>query len=351
MTGTPFKPSLIPDVVPASAHDEIARFADRLPDGFSCLVTGSLVEGIGNVHSDVDLYVLQPAGARSRPISIGIRGARYVDCEYFAVEVISQLADRMQDEGADALLGLSERDFNRYYRIAIGIPLVTTGDAVEVLRRCRRERACARYAQWSAVRAHEHLARAAVAHAFGQTRRARLLLRETALWRATHLLAAAGEGYPSLKWTGVKASRRFPAGSAQYHACLEGYERSFEDVAAELERMRALVAVPEAVLAAVSRHPVQLGGEVTVVGDGEDRYLLNGRRTIARAPGLLSRIVGELARGDHWPHAARRVAAGLSLPTGEVIAAARADLRYLQEVGYLVPRTGATAPASGRDAR
>jgi hypothetical protein len=333
--------SRLPESIPQAARDEVVGVVEQLPDDTSCLVTGSLVEGIGNAHSDVDFYVIQPAGAPARPVTIGIRGARYVDCEYLTVNAITRLADRLSDPSETTLVGLNQRTFDRYYRLAIGIPLVVTAEVATALDRCTTGQACERFADWSALQAYQHLARAAVSHALDQPRHAQLLLREAALWRASRVLAEAGEGYPALKWTEAKAARRFGPGTAEYRDCLAGYLGPTGDVAVELDRARSRIVPPAAALSVMREQSWTIDDRVEVVDDNDVTYLLLGGGSIGWVEGVTGMLVAELSLGRDWRKAVTDLAAMLAVTGDEVVVASFADLQDLGAAGFL--RSGKAA--------
>jgi hypothetical protein len=327
--------SRLPESIPKAARDEVVGVVEQLAEDTSCLVTGSLVEGIGNAHSDVDFYIVQPAGAPARPVTIGIRGARYVDCEYLTVNAIMQLADRIADPSGTTLVGLNQRDFDRYYRLAIGIPLVVTAEVATALDRCTTVRACERFGQWSALQAYQHFARAAVSHALDRPRHAQLLLREAALWRASGALAEVGEGYPALKWTEVKAARRFGAGTAAYRDCLAGYLGPTDDVAVELDHARSRVVPPAAALSVMREHVWTMEDRVEVVDGNGVTYLLLGGRSIGWVGGVAGMVVAKLSVGEEWRKVVADLAATLAVTGDEVMAASFADLQALAAAGFL----------------
>jgi hypothetical protein len=331
----------LPESIPEPVRQEVVGIAGRLSAGASCLVTGSLVEGIGNNHSDVDFYVIHPDDVRGRPTEIGIRGSRYVDCEHLTVEAVAALADRVADPSAQSLLQLQQRDLDRYYRLGIGVRLLVTDRAAGVLDRCEPPLARQRLAEWSALLAYQHLGRAAVTAAVGQLPQARALLREAALWRATSVLATAGEGYPALKWAEVKAARRFGRGSPEYLDCLDGYLVPDEDPVAWCARLGERITPPSAVRDLLASRQWRLAESVTLVADGSEQLVLN-RSSVARPTGVVALIVSALHDGAPWLDAVTRAAERLGVAVDLVVAASYADLRGLSEAGFL------TSPEGGR---
>lgn len=328
-------PADLPANIPSAARDEIVGFLQRVEPDTSCLVTGSLVEGIGNSHSDVDFYVIQPESTKARPVAIGSRGARFVDCEYLPVQGLVLLAERMADPSARTLMSLEHRDFDRYYRIAIGIPLVMTEKVGVLLRRFSKAVACERFAAWSLLVAYQYLGRAAVSDALSQRWRASVQLRETALWRASQVLAEAGEGYPAAKWTETKAARRFGMDTQPYHDCLDAYLTFPEDFCGTLAALRERIGPPAAALAEMRRYRWRLADGVSLMADGDRRYLIGGHRSLAAVSGAVAPVLERMWRGVDWPVALAEVAEDLDVSQNELLAASFTYLKELRAAGYL----------------
>ncbi|WP_144122627.1 hypothetical protein [Catellatospora sichuanensis] len=334
----------LPDEIPPDVRNEIHRYVKTLPDDASCIVTGSIVEGIGNINSDIDLYIIQQAGSFTpKPIAIGIRESRYMDLEFLSDQTVRRLAEKFADPAADVLQDLNDRDFDRYYRIAIGIPLVAEDWVHDILPEFTVDRSRALFSRKAMVRAYHHLARGAVAHAMGQTRGAQVLLREAALWRATSVLADAGEGYPSIKWAEVKAARHFGAGTAQYTACLSGYLDSSPDTTTHLSQARERIPLTDDVRQAFPDQPWELAENVQVITDGDAQYLVRGAQSVARVSGVVALVISELAAGAPWTDATANIATKLQVSRGELGAAASAVLRELGRGGYLHRSAGEVA--------
>jgi hypothetical protein len=81
--------------LPADVQAEVERVLSSAAEGTSVFMTGSIVEGFGNDHSDVDLYLVQDAGQPEQATAIGMRRSRYVDCEYFQARSWQRLAQRL----------------------------------------------------------------------------------------------------------------------------------------------------------------------------------------------------------------------------------------------------------------
>ncbi|MGW2116638.1 hypothetical protein [Streptomyces zhihengii] len=326
---------LLPAGLGQDIVDEMGAYLERVPDGASCVATGSLIEGFGNANSDIDLYVIQPSGSTSvNPIAIGIRESRYVDVEYLGPAGLHRLADTFRDTTLDEVPGaLTLRDFDRYYRLSVAARLKVTEEAEAVLDRCSVERAGVYFARWSLAQAAAYLSRATVARALGDVPRAVVLTRQAAAWRATSQLAGDGEAYPRLKWVTVKAARRYGADTAGYRSCLEGCDVTPGDLAAVLTALRARVAPGAA--ADGDGTPWTLADGVTAVPHGDAAHLILGRKAITRVNGLVLMLVEALAEGDPWAAAVKRTAEQLTVSFRDVLTTAAPLMRELADAGYL----------------
>ncbi|MDP4500499.1 hypothetical protein [Nonomuraea turcica] len=321
---------------------EITQFVERVPEDASCVATGSLIEGIGNANSDIDLYIIQGSpGSASRPVSIGIRGSRYVDCEYLNIGAIEQLAARFDPSSAGhSPSRFTLRDIDRYYRLAIAARLTVSDEVATVLDRCSKGRSCQVLAEWSLARAYEYLARSDVEHALGRGDRALVSLREAALWRSTSVLAAAGEGYPSLKWATVKAARLFGTGTATYRDCLYGASALPDDFAIVRKWLRERVVVSAGVLQEFTGQRWDLNPEVAVVVDGGALHLVLGRKSIAQVAGTAGLIITRLCEGRPWQEAVGMVAGACDIPVEYVLTASYRHMHELAAAGYLIAPAG-----------
>jgi hypothetical protein len=197
----------------------VERFETELAPEDSLLVSGSLVEGLGNTRSDVDLYVVT---SRPRPRGPGgpvmaLASGRYVDCETLPIAELTELAQGMAAQQSDeTLAGLPLSPIDRYYRLAIALPLQLRAEHEAVLAGFRPDTARGVLHGWAALHSQAASARAQLVHQVGDTRRAVVYAHESALLAAMSVLAEAGEGYPSAKWTLDKASRCFGAGTPRH---------------------------------------------------------------------------------------------------------------------------------------
>ncbi|MFB8140888.1 hypothetical protein [Streptomyces parvus] len=328
---------LLPHDLGQDVVDEIGAYLERVPEGASCVATGSLIEGIGNANSDIDLYVIQPSGSTTtNPIAIGIRDSRYVDVEYLNVAALHKLADAFRDTPPDeAPQALALRDFDRYYRLSIAARLQVTEEAEAFLERCSPQRSAALLAPWSLARAATYLARATVAQALRDIPRAVVLTRRAAVWRATAQLAEEGEGYPSLKWATVKAARRFGVDTDAYRNCLEGHDVTPADLGTRLAALRERIA-PGVTTGTGDATSWTLAADVATVPAGTALHLILGRRSITRVDGLLRMLVGHLADDRPWPAAVERTAEQLAVAPDDVRTTAAPLMRELADAGYVV---------------
>ncbi|MBX7269046.1 hypothetical protein KIF24_25475 [Micromonospora sp. Llam7] len=326
--------------VPAEVISEINQIVTKLPPDVSCIATGSIIEGFGNANSDIDLYLVNPKRSLRRSTSIGLRKSRYVDCEHLAVGYLASVADRINGHTWTSLLTTSSQDFDRYYRLSIGIPVVLHDDVAELSRSFQRPKACLAYSRWALLRAFEHLARASCLLATGPSRQAALSMHEAALWYATSALAAEGEGYPSLKWVGEKAARRFRRGSDAHRELVDGWLRPSVDVAASMSELRAKLDLSPELIAALHERSYRLADRVRHVGGSETDYLIRSGESVAQTRGVASEISRRLAAGSSWAQATEDVAEKLSVPVLEVRVGAWILMSPLRSAGFLEAGAG-----------
>lgn len=325
----------LPEAQREEIRAEIAQVIAGLPEGASCVATGSLVEGIGNANSDVDLYVIGEPGAPSRPTSIGIRGARYVDCEYFDLDSITRLCNAFDEATPETAHEFALHDFDRYYRLSIAARVLVSDGVAEVLDRCSASRSREVYAGWAAARSRDYVSKAVVEHALGRAGHAAVIIREAALWRATSVLAAEGEGYPSLKWATVKAARRFGTGTAAYLDCLHGSDAMPEDVPAVCDWLRERLPSP----ADTDSCNWALRPNTTVFDEGATVRLMAGRRTVVEVDGALRPVLLRLGGGT-WTEAIHRTAVDLRVPAQDLNEAVAKDADELVNAEILEKTTG-----------
>lgn len=326
--------------LPADAIDEISRFATTLDEGTSLVATGSLVEGFGNANSDIDLYVVQDEARPSVPTSVGIRQSRYIDCEHVTLASLRQLAERIADLDRSTVLGYTMRELDRYYRLAIAIPVRTTAsfdDTFALFDASRSRKALEIFAR---VYAYELHACSAVLLATGEERSARLFAREAALWAATERLAAQGEGYVGPKWVGEKAARRYGRDSPEFRGLVDGYLRPGADISTLIETHRRTLVLPGEVTDAVRDRALRLAPGVRMVGDVERCHLIRAKAAVARLGGPAAEICRALDEGLPWAEAVERYADQRALPLIEVMVALWSLTGGLQDARMLVAESG-----------
>ncbi len=328
--------NLIRDLaLPPDVASEIEQITATLSADTSCIATGSIVEGFGNANSDIDLYLIDPKRVARQSTSIGLRQSRYVDCEYLTVSYLETLADRMNGHTWTSLPDLTSRDFSRYYRLSIGKPVVVYESVAKLSESFQRSMACLAYSRWALLMAFKHLARASCCLATGLSRQADLLEREAQLWYATSVLAAEGEGYPSLKWVGEKAARRFGRDSPQYRELVDGWLRPAAGITARLAQLRSQVQLPTELMTMLQPRSCHLADRVRHVAGSDTDYLIRAGQSVAQTRGVVSVVSRRLAAGDSWAQATATVAEELSVPVGEVRVGAWMYMVPLRSAGFL----------------
>lgn len=318
--------------------DEVRQTMATFPDDFSFVVTGSLVEGLGNANSDLDLYAIAEGNSYGHSPSIGLRQSHYVDCEHMNRAALDQLCDRVHACTWDTLDQLSLREIDRFYRVAIGIHARVTAAAVEeTLVRFTKSQACSVFAMFANLRAYEHLTAASCALATGSHVEADMLTREAWLWSSAQRLAELGEGYPSLKWTGEKAARVFGRGSAEFNDLLDGYARPTGSITDRLDQLRSRVQVPAELGKALEGRSGRLADGVRLVGTDADTYLLRKDGFVIPVDGLVASVCRSLASEAGWSAATAAVADELLVPAVEVTTALWRDTEYLRVQAFVVP--------------
>ena len=324
------------DRLPQSMRGEIDRIVAALPPTASCVVSGSLVEGLGNPNSDLDLYAISEDRSAGRSTTIGIRQGNYVDCEHVKLTAVEQLCERVDAGGWAEAETVGLKDIDRYYRLAIAVPVRVTPAAARVLGSLRIASAAEALIRHAGLRAYEHLALAACLTATGQAREADLILREASLWWATGRLAAAGEGYASLKWVGEKAARRYGRGSTEFRELVDGYLRPAGSLDERVGALRAAVAAPAALTAVLEARTAGLAERVQFLEAGEHAYLMKPAESIVRLDGVVVPVCRVLAAGASWREATDQVAGSLGLAPAEFRAAAWRESGHLRAHSLLV---------------
>lgn len=321
----------------SKALEEIQHIADRFPETTSFVATGSIVEGLGNQNSDIDLYAISEGSPPGQTTAIGIRESQYIDCEYMRLASVAQLCERVSEAGWAGLETLSLRELDRFYRIAISIPVRVSDTVAAVLDGFSQSVACHAFGRYAVLRAYEHTCRAACALANGADIEALVFLREGALWHAAARLAEAGEGYPSLKWTGEKAARRFGRDTAAFDELLEGYLRPGR-VQDAIPALRSRISVPDELLELTGARAGRLADGVRLIDDEDDVYLVKPGGSMLRVPaGPAATVCRHLAAGLDWSQATGATAAAAGLPTAELATAVWCGTQNLRIHEFLCP--------------
>lgn len=322
--------------LPEAFRAEIERFVATLPATASCVVTGSLIEGLGNPNSDLDLYVISDDDSPGRTTTIGIREASYVDCEHIKLVSVEQLRERVDTSGWVDVDGISLKDIDRYYRLTICVPVRVTPAAAKALARFRKATAAEALARHASLRTFEQLALSAYLHSVRSEYEADLLLRDAALWWATSRLAGVGEAYASVKWFGEKAARHYGRGSAEVDELVGGYMRPAGDLEARIRELRATISMPAELVEALERRACRLAERVQFLEAGQHAYLVKPGESIVQLDGAAVPVCRALAAGLPWREATDRTAEHLGLLPMEFRTAAWFETQQLRTHNFLV---------------
>lgn len=318
----------------AEVRREVDRIVSALPEDASCLLTGSLIEGLGNRNSDIDLYVVHGSGALANPVGLGMRRSRYVDCEYMTLSSLDALADQVGG-GWAALLDLPRAPVDRFYRVSVAVQARLAPGAGSVLGRFDKGAACRVGRDWSLLNAYRMLARGALHLASGSAHAAALHLRQAALWRSNSALSEAGEGYPAAKWVAEKAARRYGHGSARYRELTDPFLRPAGSPADRLAEVRAGIRLPAELDALLSGRSCALAPRVRHVREAGGDFLVRGRAAVAEVGGVVAAVCGDMAAGAAWAAATARHAALLGMPETEFRTALWHRTEGLRSSGFL----------------
>lgn len=286
---------------PEDVTQEVERFVSTLDASCSALVTGSLVEGLGNRYSDVDLYVIVDDGRPRQQIAIGLRASRFIDCEYFAADALATLASRFEALSWRDVYDVRRSEIDRYYRLAIAVRARTTERAAQLLPRFVKDNACGIYERWALLRAYERLGLGVCMLSTGRNRAAELMLREAALWLGNSTLAGAGEGYPNVKWLGEKAARRFGRGSAEFHAIVDDCVRPTGGPRDLVERLRSRMPFPAGLATLLETRQCELADRVKLVAANDGTVLALRSTALHTVEEPVSTLLSHLARAMAWP--------------------------------------------------
>ncbi|MGY4644294.1 hypothetical protein [Cellulomonas sp. URHB0016] len=339
MTGTLTGPLLdLPDQTQQDVLREVRYLLDGAPRDASCLLTGSLAEALGNERSDIDVYLVLPDADRPKgqSTSIGMRGNRYVDCEYMAVGGLSNLADRAES-AASLESPLSTKEVDRFYRIAIACRYLVHPTMADLLGRFERSLACQVSARHFARLATVDACRSALLLATGDPRGAALRMRSAALSRTTSELAAEGEGYPPTKWAFEKAARHWGRDSPRFESLVRSAGCGPDDVLTVWETFEPLVA---GTIEAQGRHVLgkrwRLEPGVQRLG-GSSETLVRGRSSMRHVEAPAVELCDRLAAGESWVEARHHAASRLGLAEHVVQIGVQHLFEAMHADGYASP--------------
>lgn len=324
--------------LPADVAVEVQRILDGVDDGTSVFMTGSIVEGFGNQHSDVDLYLVQDEGRPEQGIAIGMRANRYVDCEYFASSALRRLSSRIGSAGWADIGALRDAEINRYYRFATSIPLRVTGEFSAALATFRKPVACDVFGKSALQRACELFGSASLLAATGDRRAAELTVHFAMVWLATAELAAEGEGYPSLKWVGEKAARRYGRGSPEFESVVAECFRPSGDLAARLDRLRQRLNIPPALGELLDSRSCELASGVRALRGESGWLFVHETLGVTTVGGAVGPAFASLAQGMSWQQATEALSRETGLSAREARAGAWHESAKLRTTGHLVER-------------
>jgi predicted nucleotidyltransferase len=323
----------------AVALSEAERILKQTAGDSSCIMTGSIVEGFGNIHSDIDLYVITGDESAGQITAMGLRKARYIDCEFMKLASLSSLRRRIAYCDWRSIGSIKLREIDRYYRVAIGTPVYLSVAAEATVSQFSKPVACQALAKYSTLAAYEHLARAACAIARGAEVEATLLAREAARWDATRRMAEVGGGYAALKWVGEKAARHYGRGSKEFTDLVEAFMRPTGDLRSRVDGLRQCVIIPGELRDLLESRECELAPEVNLVAVDRETYLIRARSVVAPVSSLVAATCRELASGRRWADATAAVAASAGLAAAEFRVALWHMTRELRTNGFLRPST------------
>ncbi|MBI2170218.1 MAG: hypothetical protein HYU28_12085, partial [Actinobacteria bacterium] len=125
----------------------------------SAFISGSIVDGLGNARSDLDLFVVADMPLESS-VTIGTTaGGIQVDIESYRPSLLRALADKINGVAltGPALWDVHETELDLYWRTAIGQRLFMDRNDPNLLDEFRRERLCEVAGGWLAMMCVESL--------------------------------------------------------------------------------------------------------------------------------------------------------------------------------------------------
>ncbi|MFI9842503.1 hypothetical protein ACIHFD_36090 [Nonomuraea sp. NPDC051941] len=201
-----------------AGNDAWAQLSASIAEDEALVVSGSLVEGIGNLRSDLDFFVLSEAHRPDVPVRMMFTGDSWLDIEYVEARTVRSLVHRIgttDPQNSVEVLRISRPELDRYYRLAIG-PTIKGTYSQESMFSLERFGAVLR--SWAIIHAGAFSRRAAIALHHGDVTAAVLYAGHGAHLCAMGELTDVGELYPSPKYTFEKAARAYGRDSAEVKA-------------------------------------------------------------------------------------------------------------------------------------
>ena len=186
------------------------------------MLTGSRAEGLGNEHSDYDIYMFVVDAERAfdaKRTSL-IDGYLYIQYECFSFDDALALAQKVnkfdQNDNDNALAALTLGELDRYYRTSIGLSVTSRESSLSVLSLYRKETAIRVFESWAKLQGRNQMKYTRQLQAMGRFDRAFLAARSCLEWAVDSWLAQNGEGFTSRKWRFEKLSRIVERSSDMY---------------------------------------------------------------------------------------------------------------------------------------
>jgi len=185
--------------VETTIHDAIARWELHAED--VVLFNGSRVEGLGNLRSDVDLYVITPPGVRRAvPVHLDFQGYK-LNISLYSWDTMERLAAQINAVDAGdyaAVVALPRNNIDRYYRVPSSVVMHNDAGAARLRQHFSLDHVVGLYQRWSGLQAVRALDEAHTAA--GSPVTAALHARRALAFALDSYLAAHGEAFPSPKW-------------------------------------------------------------------------------------------------------------------------------------------------------
>ena len=199
----------------------IARELVRAPDQM-VVACGSLVEGLGNAASDIDLLVIDPAGAGTArakdepgvPLTVdtladmlGAGRPELVDAEWVSRGYVLALVDRVHALAPGARTVPEFIDLEQYYRFAAGVAVVNPAAYAEIRDRMSVDRLGVLLAADAGERVAGLLAETVAYRAAGLAGAAAYAAQQLLSWTLHVHVIERGERFPPRKWRYEKLAR------------------------------------------------------------------------------------------------------------------------------------------------